>query len=54
MSESYNYLYKQMVKFRSQGKTLEAIGSIFGITKERVRQILHRPVEDVFGNQDPA
>jgi hypothetical protein len=33
---------KQIIELRSQGMTLEAIGQQFGLTKERVRQILSR------------
>jgi DNA-directed RNA polymerase sigma subunit (sigma70/sigma32) len=33
---------KEMLVMRSQGKTLKAIGLKFGISRERVRQILKK------------
>ena len=33
---------KEMLDMRLQGKTLKAIGSKFGISRERVRQIIKK------------
>jgi RNA polymerase sigma factor (sigma-70 family) len=33
---------KEMLEMRSQGKTLEEIGNKFGISRERVRQIIKK------------
>jgi len=45
MPEKYKKLTtrrKAMLEMRLQGKTLEAIGEKFGISRERVRQILSK------------
>lgn len=40
-----------IMKLRKEGKTLQAIGDIFGLTRERVRQILAKVLDKKKGKE---
>jgi len=42
---------RQILRLRDQGKTLVQIGELYGLTKERIRQIEHQARKTLAGRR---
>lgn len=57
VSEHYNSATLEIIKLRLEGKTLEEIGNVIGITRERVRQIVKKVLsstDEIFKEDENA